>query len=678
MNENVNKEVKKLKPFTRFIYTIGQLPSSYLFSMTYEEQLIWLCNYLAETVIPTVNNNGEAVEELQNLYIELKEYVDNYFENLDVQEEINNKLDEMAESGELIEIISEYLRLSSVLAFDNVAAMKLGDNFIEGSICRTLGYSNYLDKDGAYYRIRTLTSGDVIDEINIIALTNFPTLIAELIDEGADIIYETLNALIADTSLYAGKKVRTLGYNSINDGGDGYYLVREKTETDIPNGGNIVNINENLVAELITNKAILEQFGAVGDGETDDSTAITNCIGYAKTNNLELTCNKSKIYLVSESFDISDLYVDFKNSTFITETSQTAIFIINTDNKGYEIKNIKIDCNNYALCGLKVVKARNLNIRGVNCYNITSCGIQVASGYEVYINDIFMSNSAINGVGIELDTSDCDVSDVVMTSVHKAFRLTKGSNTFTNIHCWIGNSDLINDSIMFSLALASDATIHMSNIYNDTYQDFVKYENNNIGYLYIDNFETQYNQDIYTSGKNNSCIFNVLIDNQNNYVRLTNAFIKGLGSNTEYQHTELTNKNTFYGRLGKVDFANLITKMDYALTDISNLFTVSSNHITKANGVVTINFLASYNGSSIPSSGTIANFAKIHYYLSPSDRIISYCQVTDSVYDYTSSSFGYMYIDRTNEKIDLRLPSGQTGTKYLHINITYVADKAAG
>ena len=183
MNDNLNKEVKKLRPFTRFIYTIGELPSSYLFSMTYEEQLIWLCNYLATTVIPTVNNNGEAIEELQNLYIQLKEYVDNYFKNLDIQEEINNKLDEMAESGELADIIAQYLEVASILGFDTKADLKNADNLIEGSITRTIGTDTYNDGKGHYYKIRTITSSDIIDDDNILALSQYPTLIAEKIPD---------------------------------------------------------------------------------------------------------------------------------------------------------------------------------------------------------------------------------------------------------------------------------------------------------------------------------------------------------------------------------------------------------------------------------------------------------------------------------------------------------------
>ena len=103
----MENKIQKLPPFIKFCYTVGMIPTSYKVSMSYQEQLEWLCNFLENTVIPTVNNNGQAVEELQALYVQLKEYVDNYFENLDVQTEINNKLDAMAESGELAEIINQ-------------------------------------------------------------------------------------------------------------------------------------------------------------------------------------------------------------------------------------------------------------------------------------------------------------------------------------------------------------------------------------------------------------------------------------------------------------------------------------------------------------------------------------------------------------------------------------------
>ena len=106
------KEIDKLnfRPFTRFCMSIGAVPSSYLAGLTIEEQLLWLCSYLEKEVIPAVNNNAEAVEELQSLFTELHDYVEHYFDNLDVQEEINNKLDDLVEDGTLTTLIGAYIQ----------------------------------------------------------------------------------------------------------------------------------------------------------------------------------------------------------------------------------------------------------------------------------------------------------------------------------------------------------------------------------------------------------------------------------------------------------------------------------------------------------------------------------------------------------------------------------------
>lgn len=116
MNENIETNVQKLRPFTKILMTIGELPTSYLMSMTYYEQIIWFTKYLQEQVIPAINTNAEAVEELQRavnelneLYISLREYVDYKFDNLNLQEEIDNKLDEMLQDGSLQTIISTYV-----------------------------------------------------------------------------------------------------------------------------------------------------------------------------------------------------------------------------------------------------------------------------------------------------------------------------------------------------------------------------------------------------------------------------------------------------------------------------------------------------------------------------------------------------------------------------------------
>ena len=107
-NENL-KPIEKLTPFTKMIMTIGTLPSSFYASMSYYESMVWLYEYLKNEVIPTVNNNAEAVEELQTAFTTLETFISEYFDNLDVQEEINKKLDEMAEDGSLTNLIKAYV-----------------------------------------------------------------------------------------------------------------------------------------------------------------------------------------------------------------------------------------------------------------------------------------------------------------------------------------------------------------------------------------------------------------------------------------------------------------------------------------------------------------------------------------------------------------------------------------
>lgn len=162
-------------PFKKLVMTIGELPTSFVESMTYYELLAWLCNYLENTVIPAINNNAEVSEELQAKFIELHDYVENYFNNLDVQEEINNKLDAMAEDGTLQEIITTYIQSNVAWTFDTVADMKLATNLIAGSYARTLGYNTINDGGGATYYI---TDTGTANEQDVIAIN---TLYANLV-----------------------------------------------------------------------------------------------------------------------------------------------------------------------------------------------------------------------------------------------------------------------------------------------------------------------------------------------------------------------------------------------------------------------------------------------------------------------------------------------------------------
>ena len=132
-------------------------------------------------VITQTNTQTENIEKLEEAFTTLKNYVDNYFNNLDVQTEINNKLDEMATSGELEALIASYLNTQAVRGFSTLNDLKNATGLITGAICQTSGKNNYKDGLGSLYRIRNITNEDIVDNDNLVAITSDVSLVAEKI-----------------------------------------------------------------------------------------------------------------------------------------------------------------------------------------------------------------------------------------------------------------------------------------------------------------------------------------------------------------------------------------------------------------------------------------------------------------------------------------------------------------
>lgn len=105
-DKKVEKMPNNIPPFVKFC--CANVPAVFDDSLSYYEALCALWKYLQEC-IDVINNNALLEEEFIEKFNLLKDYVENYFNNLDVQEEINKKLDDMAEDGSLTALISVYL-----------------------------------------------------------------------------------------------------------------------------------------------------------------------------------------------------------------------------------------------------------------------------------------------------------------------------------------------------------------------------------------------------------------------------------------------------------------------------------------------------------------------------------------------------------------------------------------
>lgn len=160
-------EYKKLTPFKWFVLENFPFIEADFDALT-EWQLFCKLGKEMNKIITSENTLGTQMENVTNAFIELQNYINNYFDNLDVQEEINNKLNEMAESGELLNLITQYLNSNALLIFNNISDLQNSNSLIIGANVKTLGYYNYLDGGGSLYKIiekPDIITSDII-EIN--------------------------------------------------------------------------------------------------------------------------------------------------------------------------------------------------------------------------------------------------------------------------------------------------------------------------------------------------------------------------------------------------------------------------------------------------------------------------------------------------------------------------------
>lgn len=109
-------DYKNLTPFKTWlllqINTWGQNNFPFVESDFDELTNYGMMQKLMNAVNDVISNENMVEEDMTNIFnafTELQNYVNSYFDNLDVQDEINNKLDEMAEDGSLTNLIKDYV-----------------------------------------------------------------------------------------------------------------------------------------------------------------------------------------------------------------------------------------------------------------------------------------------------------------------------------------------------------------------------------------------------------------------------------------------------------------------------------------------------------------------------------------------------------------------------------------
>lgn len=174
---NYNKKI--ILPFKGWVLENFPFIEADFDAITNYQLICKVIEYLNK-VIANENQQNEAIEDLYNKLIELRNYVDTR-----MPEEIDNKLDEMVEDGTLQALLLNYTQVNKV--YDTYTEM-ISDysTFVEGMKLKTLGYYDINDDGGGEYIV---TSDENTDAYQV----EIGTLYLELIDK-ADLNVEQFGA----------------------------------------------------------------------------------------------------------------------------------------------------------------------------------------------------------------------------------------------------------------------------------------------------------------------------------------------------------------------------------------------------------------------------------------------------------------------------------------------------
>lgn len=103
-------------------------------------------------------------DTLHDAFNDLKSYVQDYFKNLDVQDEINNKIDELVNSGKFDTILAKYF--SNKIQVLNVSKMIEIDNPVIGTYYSTLNYYENDNVESTFLVVKTRENAFCIESKN--------------------------------------------------------------------------------------------------------------------------------------------------------------------------------------------------------------------------------------------------------------------------------------------------------------------------------------------------------------------------------------------------------------------------------------------------------------------------------------------------------------------------------
>ena len=469
----------------------------------------------------------------------------------------------------------------------------------------------------------------ITDENKVISIEKFKL--------DVDKTYPNVASMRADTDLTAGQLVQTESYWDKQYAGGAYYDIVSSTSLTVDNG-KCIQLDNGLYAELhaINNTVTVNQFGAYGDGEHDDASAIQLALnaGYGNVSfeserykfGATITLSTSKVSIIGNSATLfwdeekpivfSQVYICGNNSNHVTNIGLYYLnFENNNINMGYYPESVQLQAD---YCENIIIEYCNFNINEIvdnTSRNITNIW------FTKEWNNIKISNSNFVNLTHGSKGGNIWLSDSTETVNYVSGNAEILNNNFEkschdeSIGIWQGiikNITISSNSFKLYEDKVENPTTMCFTLGNEGIVENIYFTNNKIDSESKGNFISCYgdegSKNIYIN--DNNIKWTLLLDN-NSY--------EGIISNKNTENVIVSKNNIEYNTAGKGYLYNFVTptsNIEYSYNDIminGNLTALSGaigskyNHTKLINNNITINGNLSYLYEGYEFSGNTVN-----------------------------------------------------------------------
>ena len=258
-----------------------------------------------------------------------------------------------------------------------------------------------------------------------------------------DRTFSSVDDMKNDTSLAAGKIVKTEGYYNKNLGGGAYYDIVSTTSLSVDNA-KCIQLDNGLYAELhaINDTVSVNQFGAYGDGEHDDAEAIQLVLN-SDYRNITFDSNRYK-FGKNLRISIDNTHIIGNNATLFwneeVKMPWEQIGIIGVSEK--HVKNITISDLNFENGDVSIVENPNesIQLRGAYCDNIeiNNCKFNV---YEIENNKSRqITNLWFHTEWKNITIENCDLKNLTNSNIGGNIWMSNFSDSYISQNAIIKNN----------------------------------------------------------------------------------------------------------------------------------------------------------------------------------------------------------------------------------------------